>query len=125
MLFDTDVLIHFTKGHIGSAHEISRADFRHISTQTAMEFIQGSASLPIQKARRSFIHDLEFEILPLTPNIGHRALVYIEEHALAGGLRSAAALIAATAVENGLVLCTANGKHFKSIKDLQLKILKV
>src|SRR5258708_4660023 len=108
MLFDTDVLIWFARGHAGAADEINRADRRAISVQTAMEFLQGSTSLAVLKSRRSFWHDLEFEILPLTPNIGHRALVYIEEHALSGGLRSADALIAATAVENDLFLCTAN-----------------
>lgn len=125
MIFDTDVLILYAKGHTGAAREIDRTEVRSISTQTAMEFLQGSTSLGVQKARRSFLHDMAFEILPLTSNIGHRALVYIEEHALSGGLRSADALIAATAVENGSVLCTGNAKHFRAIKDLKLKILKV
>lgn len=124
MLFDTDVLIWFTRGHIGAAQEIDRAERRYISVQTAMEFLQGSTRSAILKARRSFFHDFNFEILPLTPNIGHRALVYIEERALSGGLRSADALIAATAVENDLILCSAIAKHFKSLKELKLKILK-
>jgi predicted nucleic acid-binding protein len=125
VIFDTDVLIQYGKGHPGAAHEIDRAEIRYISTQTAMEFLQGSTSLAVQKERRAVLHEMAFEILPLTPNIGHRALVYIEEHALSGGLRSADALIAATAVENGFVLCTGNAKHFRSIKELKLKILKV
>jgi predicted nucleic acid-binding protein len=124
MLFDTDILIWFTRGHGGAAFEINKAERRCISVQTAMEFLQGSTSLAYLRARRSFLHDLDFEILPLTPNIGHRALVYIEEHALSGGLRSADALIAATAIENDLVMCTANAKHFKSVKELKLKIMK-
>jgi len=35
------------------------------------------------------------------------------------------ALIAATAVENGEILCTANGKHYKCVQDLKLDVFKV
>jgi predicted nucleic acid-binding protein len=49
-------------------------------------------------------------------------MVYIEEYALASGLRAADALIAATATENNLTLTSGNGKHFKPIHGLRLKI---
>ena len=48
--------------------------------------------------------------------------VYIEEYSLSDGLRSGDAIIAATAMENNLILATGNRKHYKEIKDLQLKI---
>jgi predicted nucleic acid-binding protein len=62
--------------------------------------------------------------LPITENIGHRASIYIEEYTLSSGIRSGDAIIAATAVENNLILASSNSKHFKVVKELQLKIFK-
>jgi predicted nucleic acid-binding protein len=50
--------------------------------------------------------------------------VYIKEYALPNGLRAGDAIIAATATESNLMLLTSNAKHFKSIKDLKLKIFR-
>ena len=55
---------------------------------------------------------------------GDMILYDIEEYALSNGLRDRDAIIAATATENNLTLLTSNAKHFKSIKDLRLKIFK-
>jgi predicted nucleic acid-binding protein len=60
----------------------------------------------------------------VTQNIGHRALIYMEEYALHADMGVADVLIAATAVENHVVLCTASHKHYKGIKDLALKIFR-
>ena len=57
-------------------------------------------------------------------NIDYRVSVYIEEYALSSGLLAGDAIIAATAVENSMVLATGNRKHFKPIKDLSLKIFR-
>ena len=63
-------------------------------------------------------------ILPLTENIGHRALIYVEEHALVSNMRLGDAIIAATAIENNMTLVSSNAKHFKVINELQLKVFK-
>jgi len=39
-------------------------------------------------------------------------------------MRSADAIIAATAVENNMILVSSNEKHFKVVNDLQLKVFK-
>ena len=70
------------------------------------------------------IISLGFVVLPLTENIGHRALIYIEQYALSHGLRSGDAIIAATAAENNLTLVSSNAKHFKPIKELKFKLFK-
>jgi hypothetical protein len=44
----------------------------------------------------------------------------MEEHGLKGSLGMADALVAATAVENGLDLCTGNVKHFRILPDVKL-----
>ncbi len=69
--------------------------------------------------------DFNFEILPLTENIGHRAAIYIEQHSLATGMRAGDVMIAATAVENTLVLMTGNKKHLKGISGLDVKLFSL
>ena len=68
------------------------------------------------------IFDTEFGfiVLPLTENIGHRASIYVEEYTLASNRRSGDAVIAATTVENNMILASSNVKHFKVIKELKV-----
>ena len=68
--------------------------------------------------------ELDFEILPLTENIGHRASIYLEEYALKSNIGVPDALIAATAVEDGGMLCTANAKDYRSIAELKLSVFR-
>ena len=88
---------------------------------TLMEAVQGSRS----KTRMRTILDLfaasGFRVLPLSESIGHLAAGLIEEHTLAHGLQMPDALIAATAIEAGEVLATANVRHFRPIRRLELK----
>jgi len=124
MLFDTDVLIWSQKGNHHAAKLIENDSSRHLSVQSYMELLQCARNKNDLRIIREFLHDFEFTILPFTENIGHRAAIYIEEYSLSSGMRCGDAIIAATAVEENHILCTANQKHFKTIKDLQLKILK-
>ena len=49
--------------------------------------------------------------------IGAAAAALIEQHALSHGIQLADALIAATAIESGHPLCTADTKHFRPVPD--------
>jgi len=51
-------------------------------------------------------------------------VIFLEEYALSHGLRAGDAIVAATAAEHGLTLCTGNARHFRPIRDLQTKIFK-
>ncbi len=86
-----------------------------------MELLQNADNKKQLAAIKDFLKSFNFSVLPLTENIGHRALIYIEEYTLGYGLRSVNAIIAVTAVENNLPLILSNVKHFKSIEDLRLK----
>jgi len=122
MLFDTDILIWIQRGDRKAATLIERATERRISLQTYLELLQLAKDKSQHRYTKDFLVAFGFIILPLTENIGHRAAIYLEEYALAAGLRGGDALIAATATENSLTMVTGNAKHFRVIKDLSLKV---
>lgn len=124
MLFDTDVLIWYLRGNEKAAGVLENADSRELSIISYMELLQGARDKNEVKVIRSFIKDLDFEVLPLTENIGHRASVYMEEYCLKVDMCLADALLAATAVENHLLVCTGNNKHYKPIAEIEIKVFR-
>ena len=125
MFFDTDVLIWAQRGNSKAADAIINAKERYISVVNYMELLQNAQNKKQHQVIKSFFKDFSFITLPLSENIGHRAAIYIEEYGLSSNLRVGDALIAATAVENNLELITANQKHFRVIKDLNLKVFRI
>jgi len=121
VIFDTDIFIWIQRGNLKAARLLEREDERFISVQTYLELLQGAQNKQQHEYTKQFLKDFGIRTLPLSGNVGHRATVYIEEYSLSHGLRAGDALIAATAAENNLVLCSSNSKHFKPIKDLKLK----
>ena len=124
MIFDTDMFIWVQRGNQKAADLIDRSPARFLSVQTHMELLQCALNKNQLTHVKDFIHSFGFIVLPLTENIGHRALIYVEQYTLTNGLRAGDAIIAATAAENNLKLVTSNAKHFRVIKDLPLKIFK-
>ena len=124
MIFDTDILIWVQRGNRKAARLIDKSGERYLSIQSYMELLQGAKNKTHHKNVKDFISQFGFSILPLTENIGHRALIYVEEYALSANMRAGDAIIAATAVENNLVLASSNAKHFRDVKELSLKIFK-
>jgi predicted nucleic acid-binding protein len=124
MLFDTDILIWVFRGNIRAARLMDKAADRRISIVSYMELVQGARDKREMKAIRSYLSDFAFLLLPLTENIGHRAAIYMEEYGLKAGLRMADALIAATAVENHVTLCSGDQRHYRVIKDLDIKTFR-
>ena len=124
MIFDTDIFIWVQRGNKKAAKLMENAEERYLSVQTYMELLQGAKNKIQHKYVKDFLTSFGFNVLPLTENIGHRASIYVEEYALASGVRSGDAIIAATAVENNMPLSSSNAKHFKMIKELELKVFK-
>lgn len=121
MIFDTDILIWVQRGNLKAARLIENETERYLSIQSYMELLQAAQNKKQHVIIKTFLFDFDFNILPLTENIGHRALIYIEEYALSSHMRSGDAIIAATAVENNQTLSSGNVKHFKAVRDLKLK----
>lgn len=120
LIFDTDVVIWLQRGNVKADDLVYTSERRALSIQSYMELLQGAIHKAQHLAIQKAIRDIGFEILPLSENIGHRALVYIEQFSLSHNLKSGDAIIAATAVENNLPLVTGNVKHYRPIADLRL-----
>ncbi len=125
MIFDTDILIWVQRGIESAADLINGADIRKISIVSYMEFIQAAKDKKMFSASKNFLDNLGLEILPITPDISHRAAVFIEQFSLSHNLDIADSLIAATAFEYGLPLATSNYKDYKMIEGLEIKRLHV
>ena len=124
MIFDTDIFIWTQRGNEKAAKLMEKAEEKYLSIQTYMELLQCAKNKSQHKQIKDFLSSFGFIVLPLTENIGHRASIYIEEYSLSSNLRSGDAIIAATAVENNMILASSNVKHFKVIKELNLKAFK-
>jgi predicted nucleic acid-binding protein len=118
MIFDTDVLVWAARGNLRAARTIDAATDRALSIVSFMELLQGARTKLETRQIRQSLRQLQFRILPLSETIGATAAAIIEQHALAHGIQVADALIAATAIEEGQPLCTANVKHFRPISSL-------
>ena len=103
---------------------MDRSQERYLSVYSYMQLLQSAKNRQQHDYTKDFLSSFDFIALPLTENIGHRALIYIEAYTLSHGLRAGDAIIAATAAENHMTLVSSNTKHFKPIKELKLKVFK-
>jgi predicted nucleic acid-binding protein len=124
VIFDTDVLIWVQRGNEKAARVVEQSNDRYVSILTYMELLQAAQNKKQHEYITSFLTEFGFQTLPLTENIGHRAAVYVAEYTLSHGIRAADALIAATATENALALCSGNAKHYRAIRELKLKVFR-
>lgn len=121
MIFDTDVLIWLLRGSARAAAFVNAASERATSIISMMELIQGCRSKREMSIIRRFLHGAGIRMLPLDASIGHVSVTLMEARAMGDGLQVADALIAATALEAGLPLGTANVRHFRAIAGIDLR----
>ncbi len=122
VIFDTDVIIWALRGNSKAAKVIEADADRAVSVVAILELYQGARDKNEMALLRQFTTG--FESIPLTPDTCYRAMVCMEQHALRVDLSAVDALIAATAIEHQLTLCTGNAKHFRSIDGLELKTFR-
>jgi predicted nucleic acid-binding protein len=124
MLFDTDVLVWLLRGNARAARVVEGSAEALISIVSYMELLRGARDRSEARWVKAILADSGFLVMPLTENIGHRAAVYVEEYYRRAALEVTDALIAATAVETGHTLCTANRKHYAMIADLEIELFR-
>ena len=124
LLVDTDVLIWLLRGRESARIALHACSSVELSAVTYMELVQGVRDKTELRMLRRTVGLSGWRILPLTEGIGQRATLYLESFGLSYGLRLADALIAATAVEAGNTLLTANAKHYRCVSDLSLARFK-
>jgi predicted nucleic acid-binding protein len=120
-LVDTDILVDLTRNNLRAIEYIDGLeDDWSISSITALELIVGA------KNNRE-VNEIDrllaaYGIRHITSNIEQRAYRILHTYAKSNGLRTLDSLIAATAVEDGLILATRNRKHFAMIEGLSLDV---
>jgi predicted nucleic acid-binding protein len=121
MLIDTDVLIWYMKGNKKAYNAIENSENFFISVVTYMELVQGMRNKTELNALRKALYGWNAKILYISEEISVKAMFFVEQHYLSHSIQLADSLIGATAIAYGLPILTGNDKHYKILKNLQLK----
>ncbi len=70
---------------------------------------------------RKALHIWNAQILYISEEISAEAMFYVEQHFLGNAMQLADALIGAAAIAYGNPVLTGNDKHYKVLKDLEIK----
>lgn len=123
-LLDTNVLIDMFKGSHRVQERIFRAEFHNccVSEITLAELYVGAfkGGRPKQLEEIGFVVR-RFHILPVTPSLQTYARLRVLLEEKGTPLDDFDLLIAATALQEGLTLVTANHRHFDRIEGLRLE----
>ena len=121
MVIDTDVLIWYMRGNKKAYQLIENSNNFFISVITYMELVQGLRNKKELTQLRKALHGWKTQILYVSEEVSAKAMFYVEQHFLSHSMQLADALIGATAIAYGLPILTGNDKHYKVMKDLQIK----
>lgn len=124
MIIDTDVLIWYLRGDEKARRAVEHAGRFSMSVVTYMELVQGMRNKQELAQFRRSLRTWDARILYIDETISAKAMLYVEEHFLGHSLQIADALVAATAVQCGEPLFTANARHYKVIRELSLKTFR-
>ena len=123
-LIDSDVLIWYLRGNQNAYNLIHSLDNFAISLVTHIELVQGMRDKKELKIFQNTLKNWGVKTIYLNEAISARALFYVEEYFLSHSMQLADALIGATATEYGLTLITANDKHYRVIKGLDMSVFR-
>lgn len=121
MLVDTDVLICYLKGNENAYQVIENSSNFFISVVTYMELVQGMRNKKELNNLRKALHIWNAKILYISEEISAKAMFYVEQHFLSHSMQLADALIGATAIAYGNPVLTGNDKHYRVLKELEIK----
>jgi len=120
-LIDTDILIDATHKLPAAVAELAEqlaVGGIKISIVSAMELIQGSRNSSELSQIQQFLRQVS--VIPINAPTSQTARDLMERYFLSHGLVIPDALIAATAIENGLTLYSKNIRHYKMIPNLSV-----
>ncbi len=121
MIVDTDVLIWYLKGNENAFEVIEDLNNFSISVVTYMELVQGMRNKKELNILRQALKIWNTQLLYISENISAKAMFFVEQHFLSHSMQLADALIGSTAITCGIPILTANDKHYKMLKDLQIQ----
>jgi predicted nucleic acid-binding protein len=121
MLVDTDVLIWHLRGYAQATRRLDELGALTLSAVSYLEVLQGMRNKTELVAVKKMLERRAARLLPITEAITHRAADLMESLTLSHGLQMVDALIAATALDHGLPVLTANVKHFGAIEGLKVE----
>ncbi len=121
MIVDTDVLIWYLKGNENAFEAIEALNKFSISVVTYMELVQGMRNKNELNSLRQALKIWNTKIIYISEDISAKAMFFVEQHFLSHSMQLADALIGATGIFCGETVLTANDKHYKVLKDLQIK----
>ena len=121
MLVDTDVFIWYLRGNEKAYRAIVSESGLCISVITYMELVQGMRNKTELNYLRRSLRQWNAKLLYISEEISARAMFYVEQYYLSHSLQVADALIGATAVAHSLSIFTGNDRHYRIVKDIQVK----
>ncbi len=124
ILVDTDVLIWYLRGNKNAYNLIHSTNNFCISSITYMELVQGMRNKDELRTLQKVLKQWEVKTLYISEEISAKALFYMEEYFLSHSMQLVDSLIAATCTQYGMKLITANDKHYKVVKDLDIEVFR-
>jgi len=120
LIIDTDVLIWYLRGSEESRKIVEDNMPFSISVVTYMELMQGMKNKDEIKKFQKQTQKWNLNIIQIDKEISSRAMFYVQEYVLSHSMMLADGLIAATVVQYGETLLTANDKHYKFIPNIEI-----
>lgn len=121
MIIDTDVLVWYLRGSSRARSVVENSVPFSISVVTYMELVQGMRSKNEFRLFQKQMQQWDTDIIQIDRDISSRAMFYVQEYALSHSMMLADALIAATAVQRGDALITANEKHYRFVPSIECR----
>ncbi|MDF7824441.1 type II toxin-antitoxin system VapC family toxin [Pontiellaceae bacterium B12227] len=121
MIIDSDVLIWACRGNAKAVRKLDKEAGFSISAVTYMELCQGMRNKEELAAFKKGLKYWSAKVVPIDEAISYQAMFFFERYCLSHSLYLADALIAATAINLGEPLLSANSKHYSMMSELILK----
>ena len=120
MIIDTDVLIWYLRGNENAQKAIDANIPFKVSIINYLELLQGMKDKRELRILQKFFKKWATEIIQINENISCRAMFLMEDYCLSRSMELGDAIIAATALESGEILLTANEKHYAFIPNIKM-----